>query len=74
MVAQTHWYVSSFSKLTLELALEVRALNITIGRPDNKQNRCRTGEEGECEELCFRRSSPLACGLWAMQALVKIIK
>ena len=28
------------------------------GRPDDKQNHCRTGEEYECE----RRGLPLACG------------
>ena len=41
----------SLSKLTLELALKVRALyyTVTVGRPDDKQNRCRTGEECECE-------------------------
>ena len=26
-----------------------------------QQNRCKTGEECECEELRFRRGSPLAC-------------
>ena len=40
-------------KLTLELALEVRALH--RGRPDDKRNRSRTGEECECEELRLRR-------------------
>ena len=33
----------------------------TLSRPDNKQNRCRTGEE--CEELCLRTGSLLACGV-----------
>ena len=44
----------------------VRALlmyyTITVGRPDDKQSHCRTGEECECEELRFR-GSPLACGV-----------
>ena len=45
-VAQSHQQVSSFSKLTLELALEVRkSTTVAVGRPDNKQNHCRTGEE-----------------------------
>ena len=48
-VAQFHLQVSSLSKLILELALEVvRAL---YRKPDNKQNRCRTGEECEWEKL-----------------------
>ena len=51
MVAQSHRTVSSFSKLTMELALEVRACpTVVVGRVDNKQNCCRTGEEYECEE------------------------
>ena len=54
--AQTHrhlmkWELNFFSKLEL-LALEVRALpyhHVAICRPDNKHNRCRTGEDSECE-------------------------
>ena len=38
-----------------------RALPSAIGRPDNKQNGCGTGGECECEELCLRRGSLLAC-------------
>ena len=35
---------------------------IAVGRPDNNQNHCRTGEECECEELLhLRRGTPLAC-------------
>ena len=37
-------------------------MNTTVGRPDNKQNRCRTEEECEGEELRLRGGSPLACG------------
>ena len=33
---------------------------VADGRPDNKQNRCRTGEECECH---LRRGSPIACGV-----------
>ena len=33
------------------------------GRPDDKQNHCRTGEECECEQFHLRRGSPLACGV-----------
>ena len=43
MVAESHQKVSSFSKLTLELAGE--HTTVAIGRPVNKQNRCRTEEE-----------------------------
>ena len=50
--------LSSFSKLTLELTYEV-STTIVIGRPDNKQNRYRSGEECECEELRLRRGLPL---------------
>ena len=35
---------------------------VAIGRPDKKQNHCRTGER-ECEELCLRIGSPLASGV-----------
>ena len=43
---------TSFNKLTLELALEVMYVHYhAVGRPDNKQNRYRTGEECECKEL-----------------------
>ena len=42
---------------------------VTVGRPDDKQNHCRTGEEFECEKLRFR-GSPLACGVMCSGALV----
>ena len=44
------------SKLTLELALKVRALPLLF----TDQTTCGLGE---CEELYFRRGSPLACGV-----------
>ena len=34
---------------------------VAVDRPGNKQNRCRTEEEYECEELRLRRGSPLVC-------------
>ena len=37
---------------------------VTVGRPDDKQNRCRTEEECECEELHLRRGFPLV--YWVM--------
>ena len=56
-VAHNHWKVSSFSKLTLELALE-ESTTITYGKPDNKLN---SNIVEECEELCLRRGSQLTC-------------
>ena len=52
-----------------------RSTTIAIGRPDNKQNCCRTGEdcECECEELHFRRGSPLACGVMCFVSSSSII-
>ena len=35
--------------------------NVAVGRPDNKQTHCGTGEVCESEELCLRRGFPLAC-------------
>ena len=32
---------------------------VAVGRPNNKQNCCKSGEECECEELRFRRGSPV---------------
>ena len=37
---------------------------LAVGRPGDGQNHCRTGKECECEVLCLRRGSPLAC--WVM--------
>ena len=39
----------------------IKSTTIAVGRPDNKQNHCGTREECECEELRFRRGSPLVC-------------
>ena len=47
--------------IVLVTCLGSKSTTVTIGRPDNKQSRCRTGEECECEELCLRRGSPLVC-------------
>ena len=48
----------------MELALKVRAMyTVAVGRRDDMQNRCRTGEECEDEELYLRRGSPLVCGI-----------
>ena len=55
-------------KLTLELALEVRALHRR--QPDDKRNRSRTGEECECEELRLRRGSPLQFVITAVVPLI----
>ena len=49
MVAQAHRQKSSFSKLTLELVLEVRALPLPFA--DQTTNRMQTGKECEREEL-----------------------
>ena len=38
-----------------------KSTTVAVSRSDNKQNCCGTGEECECEELCLRKSSPLAC-------------
>ena len=50
----------SFNKLTLKLALEVRALQCHLQTRQHAES-LRTGKECEREELCFRRGSPLAC-------------
>ena len=42
-----------FSELELRLGSKEHYHCIAVGRPDNTQNCCRTGEE--CEELCLRR-------------------
>ena len=52
MVAQSHRYVLSFRKLTLELALEVRALPSPLA--DQTISRS-VGGECECEEIRLRR-------------------
>ena len=50
-----------YSKLTLELALKVRALLLPFA--DQTTSRIVADwEECECEELHLRRGSPLACG------------
>ena len=38
-----------------------KSTTVTICRPDNRQNRCGTEEECECEELRLRRGLPLVC-------------
>ena len=43
----------------LAVDLPFQTLAVTIGRPDNKQNHCRTGEECECEEFHLRKGLPL---------------
>ena len=43
---------------------------IAVSRHDNKQKRCRTGEEYECEELCLRGGSSLACGVMAFASSI----
>ena len=48
--------------LTLELALEVRALLLPL-QTRKQAKSLQTGKECECEELHFRRGSPLACGI-----------
>ena len=50
---------SPFQTFAVRLLVE---FIVTVGRPDDKQNHCRTGEEFECEKLRFR-GSPLACGV-----------
>ena len=42
---------------------------VAVGRPDDKQNRCRTGDECECEELRLRRGSPLAYGVISVRGM-----
>ena len=43
---------------------------IVVGRPGNYKNRCGTGEECECEELLWRRGSPLT---WRVMCFVNSI-
>ena len=49
--------------INLGTCLGNKSTTVAVGRPDNKQNRCRTGEECECEEFRLGRGSPLACGV-----------
>ena len=47
----------------LPLKVSLKTTTIAVGRPDNKQNRCRTGEECECEELRLRKGFAISCGI-----------
>ena len=59
----THCIYHTKSQLNTPVWGSLRSPNYTIiiGKPDNKQNGCGTGEECECEELRLRRGFPLAC-------------
>ena len=46
---------------TAGLGRNFKSTTIAIGRPDDKQNHCRNGEEFEYEELHLRKGSPFAC-------------
>ena len=48
-----HWLYDS------QLNSNLGSTTVAVGRPDNKQNHCRTGEECECEELRLRRGLTL---------------
>ena len=51
-------YLSGWVTQSVDLALEIRASTVAVGRPDNKQNSCKMGKN---EELRFRKGSPLVC-------------
>ena len=62
MGAQFHRQVLSFSKLTLELALEIRALPSLLADQTTSRIVAELGKKLH-EELRLRRGLPLACGV-----------
>ena len=52
-------HLALFEEDMITVNLPRNSTIIVVGRPGNYKNRCGTGEECECEELLWRRGSPL---------------